>query len=188
MKRSCGATPRSSPRSSPCCEWLKVLFTLVSRTISRVMSRMIIYLGVSSPKPSSNLPESEPGRLLLSAWSCSGWGLHSPPRYRDGGSLLHCHSILPYGARTFLVCTLSSVQPRSFVLLTFTYFCYLSIIQKNFHSYNHFLDFADNRKERLKMNLSSANFISLFSSLRPLSPSFSAPSDNHDHDARRGCY
>ena len=55
---------------------------------------MIIYLGVSSPKPSSDLPESGPGRSLLSAWSCSGWGLHSPSRYRDGGSLLHCHSTL----------------------------------------------------------------------------------------------
>ena len=123
---------------------------------------MIIYLGASSPKPSSDLPESRPGRSSLSVWSCSGWGLHSPSRYRAGGSLLHCHStlppvycfakhlkplhgfahrftktgavlfllhwpwsrlhrtlsgILPYGARTFLVCTLSSVQPRSFVLL-----------------------------------------------------------------------
>ena len=55
---------------------------------------MIIYLGVSLPKPSSDLPESGPGRSLLSVWSCSGWGLHSPSRYRDGGSLLHCHSTL----------------------------------------------------------------------------------------------
>lgn len=46
------------------------------------------------PKPSSDLPESGPGRSLLSVWSCSGWGLHSPSRYRDGGSLLHCHSTL----------------------------------------------------------------------------------------------
>ncbi len=46
------------------------------------------------PGPSSDLPESGPGRSLLSIWSCSGWGLHSPSRYRDGGSLLHCHSTL----------------------------------------------------------------------------------------------
>ena len=86
---------------------LEVLFALVSRTISRVMSRMIIYLGVSSPKPSSNLPESGPGRSLLSAWSCSGWGLHSPSRYRDGGSLLHCHSTLTqqYAEQFIFCCT-----------------------------------------------------------------------------------
>ena len=40
----------------------KIFVKKISRTISRVMSRMIIYLGASSPKPSSNLPESKPGR------------------------------------------------------------------------------------------------------------------------------
>lgn len=121
---------------------LEVLFALVSRTISRVMSRMIIYLGVSLPKPSSDLPESGPGRSLLSVWSCSGWGLHSPSRYRDGGSLLHCHSTLtgkaggifllhspwshlrqtlsgipPCEARTFLSHSLSVLWQRPSVLL-----------------------------------------------------------------------
>ncbi len=37
---------------------------LMSRTVSRVMSWMIIYLGLPSPAASSDPPESEPGRLI----------------------------------------------------------------------------------------------------------------------------
>ena len=42
------------------------------------------------------------------------------------------------GALQIFLAALSSVQPRSFVLLMITCFCYPSIIQKNFHSYNKF--------------------------------------------------
>ena len=40
-------------------------FTYVSRTISRVMSWMIIYLGLPSPTASSDPPENEPGRFIV---------------------------------------------------------------------------------------------------------------------------
>ena len=42
-----------------------------------------------------NLPEGDDGPPYMpSAWSCFEWGLHSMPRYRDTGGLLHRHSTL----------------------------------------------------------------------------------------------
>ena len=101
------------------------------------MSWMAIYLGLTSPPGSSDLPESRRAAL------CSLFGLASdgvymcPACYQPGGSLLHCHStltgkaggifllhcpwsrlrqtlsgILPCEARTFLSCGLSVSQQR----------------------------------------------------------------------------
>ena len=58
------------------------------------MSWMAIYLGLTSPPGSSDLPESRRAAL------CSLFGLASdgvymcPACYQPGGSLLHCHSTL----------------------------------------------------------------------------------------------
>ena len=119
------------------------LYKILSKTISRVMSWMIIYLGRLSPDGSSDLPGSRRAAL------CSLFGLASsgvymcPLCYQRGGSLLHCLSTLtcenagglfllhcpwshlrqtlsgtlPFEARTFLSCTLSAIQQRSSVLL-----------------------------------------------------------------------
>ena len=119
------------------------LYKILSKTISRVMSWMIIYLGRLSPDGSSDLPGSRRAAL------CSLFGLASsgvymcPLCYQRGGSLLHCLSTLtcenagglfllhcpwshlrqtlsgtlPFEARTFLSCTLSAMQQRSSVLL-----------------------------------------------------------------------
>ena len=85
------------------------------------------------------------GQLYRSRFGLASDGVYMCPCcYQQGGSLLHCLStltsasgsglfllhwpwshlhrtlsgILPYEARTFLVCGLSAMQPRSFVLLT----------------------------------------------------------------------
>ena len=50
----------------------------MSKTISRVMLSMVIYLVLTSPPESSDLPESEAGNFMLSVRSCFGWGLHMP--------------------------------------------------------------------------------------------------------------
>ena len=69
-----------------------------SRTISRVMSRMIIYLGLPSPAASSGPPESSPGRLYRFLFGLASNGVYMcPARYRAGGSLLHCLSTLTQG-------------------------------------------------------------------------------------------
>ena len=55
----------------------KASYTWISKTISRVMSRIIIYLDLTLPSGSSNLPEAD-GPPYASVWSCFGWGLHMP--------------------------------------------------------------------------------------------------------------
>ncbi len=64
------------------------------------MSRIIIYLGLSSPKASSDLPENRPGKPVVFIWSCFGWGLHGYGCYQSHGSLLHCLSTLTVSGRT----------------------------------------------------------------------------------------
>jgi len=56
----------------------------MSKSISRVLYWMIIYLGLLSPTSSSDLTRRRKGPFLpkqssgcLSIWSCSRWGLHS---------------------------------------------------------------------------------------------------------------
>ena len=112
-----------------------------SRPISRVLSRTIIHLGPVSPPASSDLPESAAGHSQrIPIWSCSEWGLPSPPLlpaarcaltapfhpYPGTGAravyfLLHfpwAHApqalpgTLPCGARTFL-CSRGSTRARS---------------------------------------------------------------------------
>ncbi len=71
-----------------------------SRTISRVMSRMIIYLGLLLPAASSDPPESSPGRLLRFLFGLASDGVYMcPARCRAGGSLLRCLSTLTPGFR-----------------------------------------------------------------------------------------
>ena len=105
------------------------------RVISRVMSWMIIYLAVPSPAQSSNLPgqcclERQPtGRRSVLFGLASDGVYMCPGCYHPGGGLLAGGSfllhfpgsflhrtlsgILPFEARTFLTCSLSSLQPRS---------------------------------------------------------------------------
>ena len=119
---------------------MNLLFYL-SPTISRVMLSMIIYLDLTSPSDSSDLPETG-GQPYVSVRSCFEWGLHMPcmlpprrqsltlpfhPYHISGGifllhfpqSFLHqtLSGILPYEARTFLTCSLSFLQPRPSVEL-----------------------------------------------------------------------
>ena len=51
-----------------------------SRSISRVLSRATIHLRQLSPVACSDLPESTAGHgIRIPIWSCSRWGLPSPP-------------------------------------------------------------------------------------------------------------
>ena len=112
------------------------------------MSWMIIYLDRLSPDGSSDLPGSRRA-ALCSLFGLASSGVYMCPLcYQRGGSLLHCLSTLtcknagglfllhcpwshlrqtlsgtlPCEARTFLSCTLSSVQQRSSVLLSVSYY------------------------------------------------------------------
>lgn len=101
---------------------------ITSKTISRVMSRIIIYPVLLSPAGSSDLPENVTGShmvfysvLLRMGFTCalsvtrkavvSYTALPPLPEYSGGIFLLHCpwshlhqtlSGILPYEARTFL--------------------------------------------------------------------------------------
>lgn len=105
----------------------------MSKAVSRVMSWMIIYLDISLPICSSNLPESWRATICFLLGLASS-GVYTDPRcYHRSGSLLHYHFILtsklavlfllhfpgshlhrplagtlPYEARTFLTCSLSA--------------------------------------------------------------------------------
>ena len=78
--------------------------SFLSRTISRVLSRMAIYLGLPLPAGSSDLPESRRAAL------CSLFGLASDGVYicpsccQEGGSLLHCPSNLTGGGPAVHFC------------------------------------------------------------------------------------
>ena len=123
-------------------------FLILSKTISRVMSWMIIYLVCLSPDSSSDLPESRRAALCFLFGLASSGVYMCPPCYQRGGSLLHCLSTLtcenagglfllhcpwshlrqtlsgtlPFEARTFLSCILSFMQQRSPVLLSVSYY------------------------------------------------------------------
>ena len=121
---------------------LSFLFIMLSQTISRVMSCVIIYPMELSPVPLSDPPENMTGSHIRFLFGLASDGVYMcPPCYQWGGSLLHClftltlvggyfllhfpgshlhrtlSGILPYEARTFLTCSLSFLQPRSLVLL-----------------------------------------------------------------------
>ena len=116
----------------------------LSKTVSRVMSWMAIYLGRTSPSGSSNLPESRRAALCFLFGLASDGVYICPVCYQAGGSLLHCPStltglaggifllhcpwsrlrqtlsgILPCEARTFLSRRLSASRQRPSVLLSF---------------------------------------------------------------------
>ncbi len=110
-------------------------FLDASSTISRVMSRVIIYLGLSSPTGSSGPPESAAGNrialysaLLQMEFTCAlavtSQAVVSytafPPLPEESGGLFLLHwsgsrlhrtlsGILPYEARTFLTWRLSAL-------------------------------------------------------------------------------
>ena len=117
---------------------------------------MAIYLGLPSPAGSSNLPESRRA-ALCSLFGLASNGVYMDPScYQESGGLLHHLStltpacrcgifllhfpwsrlrqtlsgILPCEARTFLICSLSALQLRPFVLLktlqVYHIFLYLS--------------------------------------------------------------
>ena len=109
---------------------------------------MIIYLGLSLPKGSSDLPESRPGRsialylvLLRMGFTCAlsvtrqavvSYTAFPPLPHKGGGLFLlhwsgsHLHrtlsGILPCEARTFLTVSLSSETARPFVRLSANYY------------------------------------------------------------------
>ena len=114
--------------------WL-IFFILMRRTVSRVMS---LDGHLSRPDVTTWLKRptrKQAGHFMLSVQSCFEWGLQCPFCYQKGGSLLHCPftltgeypavcsllhfpgshlhrplaGILPYEARTFLVCVLSAI-------------------------------------------------------------------------------
>ena len=63
----------------------------MSRAVSRVMSCVIIYLGLQLPAASSNLPEDATGRRMVFCLVLLRMGFtYARIRYRTGGSLLHC--------------------------------------------------------------------------------------------------
>ena len=83
---------------------------MLSKTISRVMSRVIIYLVLTSPPGSSDLPESRRAALCFLFGLASDEVYMCPVCYQPGGSLLHCPSTLtgPRPAVHFC-CTVSGV-------------------------------------------------------------------------------
>ena len=91
--------------------WSFLFVSILSKTISRVMSWMIIYLDRLSPDGSSDLPGSRRAAL------CSLFGLASsgvymcPLCYQRGGSLLHCLSTLTCQSRRFISVALSLESP-----------------------------------------------------------------------------
>jgi len=74
-----------------------------SKTISRVLSWTIIYLGPLLPMGSSDLPKT----WRATTWFCSGLataGVYICPFcYQKGGSLLHYLSILTFSGGLFLL-------------------------------------------------------------------------------------
>ena len=66
----------------------------LSKAISRVMSWMVIYLGLLSPAASSNLPGSRRAALCFLFGLASDGVYICPARYQPGGSPLHCLSTL----------------------------------------------------------------------------------------------
>ncbi len=129
-----------------CTLHISLLYQIISRPISRVMSWMVIYLGLLLPTVSSDLPESKPGRLIAFVLVLLRMGFTCAPvvtnravvsytafpplllRKRNSGifllhwpwSRLHrtLSGILPYEARTFLIRLVSAATIRP------TYLCY----------------------------------------------------------------
>ena len=66
----------------------------MSKAVSRVMSWMIIYLDISLPICSSNLPESWRATICFLLGLASNGVYICPSCYQKGGSLLHCPSTL----------------------------------------------------------------------------------------------
>ena len=66
---------QSRNKKSP-MQYIGLFYNLVSQPISRVLSWIIIRLGLKSLLGSSNLPGSDVGHTIRNPiWSCSGWSL-----------------------------------------------------------------------------------------------------------------
>ena len=110
----------------------------MSRTVSRVMYQMIIYLDLTLPPDSSDLPESKDGQstflfglasdgvyraMSVTSHAVVSYTAFPPLPAKAGGLFLlhfpgsHLHrtlsGILPCEARTFLTCCLSASQPQT---------------------------------------------------------------------------
>ena len=83
----------------------------LSSTVSRVLSRMAIYLGRTSPSGSSNLPESRRAALCFLFGLASDGVYMCPACYQTGGSLLHCPSTLTGQSRRYISVALSLESP-----------------------------------------------------------------------------
>lgn len=83
---------------------------------------MVIYLDCMLPYSSfarsakRDIPEDAAGRCMVLCLSCSGWGLHSPSCYHEGGGLLHRHSTLTGKAGGFFSVALACGSPRPDVI------------------------------------------------------------------------
>ena len=72
---------------------------------------MVIYLDCPLPDSSSGMfpdrnatyPKTRRAAVWSSVWSCFEWGLHSIPRYRETGGLLHRHSTLTIWKKLFIL-------------------------------------------------------------------------------------
>ena len=123
-----------------CTLHISFIYQIISRPVSRVMSWMVIYLGLLLPTASSDLPESKPGRLIAFVLVLLRMGFTCAPvvtnravvsytafpplllRKRNSGifllhwpwSRLHrtLSGILPYEARTFLIRHVSAATIR----------------------------------------------------------------------------
>ena len=76
----------------------------MSRTVSRVMYQMIIYLDLTLPPDSSDLPESKDGQSTFLFGLASNGVYMCPACYQDGGSLLHCLSTLTSASEAVYFC------------------------------------------------------------------------------------
>ena len=83
----------------------------LSKTISRVMSWMIIYLDQMSPPDSSNLPESQRATVCFLLGLASDGVYICLSCYQQSGSLLHHHSTLTSQGWRYISVALSLESP-----------------------------------------------------------------------------
>ncbi len=83
------------------------------RSVSRVLSRIVIHLGLPSPTSSSDLPERQADRLnTRPIWSCFRWGLPRHRSYLRRGALLPHHFTLTPLTRGGIVSVALSIGSR----------------------------------------------------------------------------
>ncbi len=100
---------RGAPRG--CAE--ENLWKWWSRPVSRVLSRVTIYLGRTSPCASCDLPRSDTGRIVGSVLGLAPGGVcNAAVRYRLRGALLpHLFTLTPLPGRYVFCCTFRRLAP-----------------------------------------------------------------------------